>query len=218
MENLDTKLAYVSPPLGELELTVVRDARPFVQITVDLGIPNFTVFSIKFPYTPEEGRAMSELTMEAMSALLDEVTAFMLSLKFEEAVCTQIYSRVLHCFQMLSLKFPQNPEDLVDQELVQTYASEFEMPMDFVNETQDRVITASNQITRTPTYRKLELTPLLPEKNELPDAARVIRMFRNRTVNHQPRPLYLILYDQKGRQTGVLPVARFKHHLLKGKL
>jgi hypothetical protein len=214
METLDTKVAYVSAPTGELELTVVRDtAHPFIQITVDLGVPNFTVFSIKFPYTPDEKRAMSELTMEGMAALLDEITAFMLSLSYEDAICTQIYSRILHCFHALALKYPAEEPN----QMVETYVGSFEMPLDFVNETQDKVVTASSQIHRSPKYRKLELTPLLPDKNELPDAARVIRMFRNKTVNQQPKPLYLILYDQKGRGSGVLPVARFKNQLLKVK-
>ena len=43
------KTAYVSPPHGALDITIIRDAQPRVTISLDLGIPNFTVFSMNLP-------------------------------------------------------------------------------------------------------------------------------------------------------------------------
>ena len=55
------KTAYVAPPLGSLEVTVVRDANPRVLLTLDLGIPNFSVFSMTMPLAEDEPQAMSGL-------------------------------------------------------------------------------------------------------------------------------------------------------------
>src|SRR5208337_4742514 len=50
------------------------------------------------------------------------------------------------------------------------------------------------------------------------DTARVIRMYRNRSVKNQPKPMYVIVYDALGRATGTIPIGpgkNFKNELLK---
>lgn len=214
----EEKQAYVSSPLGELDITLIRDAHPCVQITIDLGIPNFTVFSLKYPLIQGETRAMTELTYEALAAVLDDITAFMLNLKFSDEVCTLIYSCVLNCFKGLSMDSDAGytEDHAFNENMVQTYRGTFSMPLDFVDETYDRVVTASSVLHRVPPTRKLLMTPFVPPRSKLNEAARVIRMFRNKVIRQQPRPMYLVLYDQTGRPAAAQPYNRFKNKLLRG--
>ena len=213
------KFGYVSPPHGELNLTVIRDARPTVILTVDLGIPNFTVFSLKYPLVEGEKRAMSELTVEALNVLNDEIIAFMLSLGYEEEVCVQICATILSCFKSLSIHndTQANLPEVGHDDSITTYEGTFTMPQSFVDETYKKVVTAATTIKRLPTQRNLELTHLPPQRQTIGDAARVVRMFRNVSLRNQPQPLYVMVYDQKGRSRGVVDVTspnNFKNQIL----
>lgn len=213
------KLSYISAPEGELDISVVRTQRPEVSISLDLGIPNFTVFALKFPCVDDKPQGMQELVAEGVRALLDEVASFMLSLNFNQDVIVQLYAAALHCFQNMtdeSDTMAQFSEVSMDPS-VKTYAGTFKLPIDFINQTQEKVVTGGSGkiFNRMPKIRHLELTQVMPNKNNLGDAARVIRHYRNRTLNHQPRPLYVVVYDQMGRATGTLPLGNnFRNKLL----
>jgi len=86
-----TKTAYVSPPHGVLEIAMIRDANPRVTLSLDLGIPNFTVFSMTFPLAEGAPREMSELIAEAVSVLLDEVASFMMAQEYEDPVIVNMF-------------------------------------------------------------------------------------------------------------------------------
>jgi hypothetical protein len=208
------KQSYISPEQGKLEISVIRDAQPRVEMALDLGIPNFTVFSLKMPFV-DEPRAMSGLVAEAVHAMCDEVSAFMLSLLFEEEVIVQLYATVLAAFkQMVNAKDQQ--QDAGKDDMVKTFVASFSLPQAFVNETQKKVITAAGKsIDRSPKMRHLELTYSKPSKPTVNDAAKVIRQYRNRSIKQQPKPLYIVVYDQLGRPSGTLPVDQnFKNKLL----
>ena len=98
---------------------------------------------------------------------------------------------------------------------MKTFEGTFNLPMAFVNETQKRVVTAATKIQRLPKTRHIELTYSPKPKNTVDDAARVIRQYRNRSLKQQPKPLYVIVYDQMGRPTGTLSLnPAFKNKLL----
>ena len=216
-KNASVKTGYVSPPKGQLSLTVIRDAHPTVVMTLDLGIPNFTIFSLKYPLVDDEKRAMSELTAEALNVLNDDVITFMLSMGYAEEVCVQICATVLTCFKNFSPKNDTQADlPLVghDDSIV-TYEGEFVMPQIFVDETYDKVVTAATIIKRLPVSRHLELTHVPPTKNTMSDAARAVKLFRGVSLTSQPQPLYVMVYDQKGRSRGVLPMSPgFKNQVL----
>jgi hypothetical protein len=203
------KTSYISPSQGELNLTIDKGTRPFVSIFVDLGIPNFTIFTIKIPLISESSE-MRLLIDKAMDALLDEIIAFMLSMNFHEDVCTHIYALILDCYRNLNNSSDTESEfsGLSKDDNIKLYTGNFNLPDSFVSETQEKVVTAATTIKRAPAYKHFELTPTRPNKATLGDAAKVIRQFRNKSLKHQPQPLYLILYDQKGRSVGAYPVAR----------
>lgn len=215
------KTAYVSPPHGELNITLIRDANPRVTISLDLGIPNFTVFSMNLPLAEGEPKAMSELISEAVHVLLDEVASFMMAQSYDERVIVEMYATVLATFKSMSSESDSSKEqDIAGQDpTVSTFEGTFDIPMDFINETQKRVVTGSfKAVKRDPKVRHIELTYSPKEKIKPSDTARVIRQYRNRSLRQQPKPLYVIVYDQMGRATGTIPIGpgkNFKNELLK---
>src|SRR5271170_6672926 len=215
-----TKTAYVSPPHGVLEITMIRDANPRVTIALDLGIPNFTVFSMNFPLAEGQPRAMSELIAEAVNVLLDEVASFMMAQEYEDPVIVNMYQSVLSAFKSMSTETDTAKEqDPAGQDpTVQIYEGTFDIPMDFINATQQHVVTGATKIKREPKVRHIELTYSPKQKTKPSDTARVIRQYRSRSLRQQPKPLFVIVYDQLGRATGTIPIGtgkKFKNELLK---
>jgi hypothetical protein len=216
-----TKTAYVSPELGALEITMIRDANPRVTINLDLGIPNFTVFSMTFPLAEGEPRAMSELIAEAVNVLLDEVASFMIAQEYEEPVIVSMYQTVFSAFKSMSTEADTSKgQDIAGQDpTVQIYEGTFDIPMDFINATQKHVVTGGvKKIKREPKVRHIELTYSPKQKTKPSDTARVIRQYRNRSLKQQPKPMFVIVYDQLGRATGTIPIGTgktFKNQLLK---
>lgn len=205
------KQGYISPQEGKLEISVVRDAQPRVDIALDLGIPNFTVFSMRLPLVEDDPRAMSGLVAEAVHVLCDEVASFMLSMQFEEEVIVRLYATVLAAYKAMAKGDNKESGD----DMVKTFEVGFRLPQEFVDETQKKVVTAAKVVQRTPKTRHLELTYAKPSKTTVDDTARVVRQYRNRTLRQQPRPLYVVVYDQLGRPQGAVPVdPNFKNKLL----
>jgi hypothetical protein len=213
----DEKQAYVSPPSGLLEITMIRDANPRVTLNLDLGIPNFTVFSMTVPMVEDQPQAMSRLISESVNVLMDEVATFMLSMEYEESVIVEIYALVLNTFKGMSKESDSAKEqDRTGADpIVRTFEGTFKMPVSFVNETQAKVVTAATKILRLPKTRHIELSYEPKRKTTVGDTARVIRQYRNRSLKQQPKPLYVIVYDQMGRPTGTLSLGpQFKNKLL----
>lgn len=212
------KTAYISSPNGELTISTVNAERPEVTILLDLGIPNFTVFSLKFPCVLEKPQGMEEMVSEGLRALLDEVSSFMLSLNYEQDVIVKLYATVLQCYADMTNEADTMSQfsDVSRDPTIKTFEGTFKMPVDFINQTQERVVTGGSGKTlkRTPAVRHLELYQEKPSKNDLGDVARVIRQYRNRSLRQQPKPLYVVVYDQAGRPTGTLPLGNnFKNKL-----
>lgn len=216
------KTAYVSPPQGELVLTIIRDANPRVQLGLDLGIPNFAVFSMTLPLAEGQPGAMSQLIAEAVHVLLDEAAAFMLSMEYEEDVIVEIYATVLAAFKGMSTEAdPAKEQSVTGQDpTVSTYEGTFEIPMTFINETQSKVVTGSaKKIRHQQPSRHIELTYSPKEKTKPSDTARVIRMYRDRSIRQMPKkPMYVVVYDNMGRPAGTIPIGpgkNFKNELLR---
>ena len=216
-----TKTAYVSPPHGLLEIGIIRDANPRVSISLDLGIPNFTVFSMTFPLAEGAPRAMSELIAEAVNVLLDEVASFMIAQQYEDSVIVKMYQTVLSAFKSMSKEADTSKEQDARgaDPTVQIYEGTFDIPMEFINETQKKVVTGgAKKIERAPKVRHIELKYSPKDKIKPTDTARVIRQYRNRSLKQQPKPMFVIVYDQLGRATGTIPIGTgktFKNQLLK---
>lgn len=144
------KSAYISPQQGVLELNVIRDANPRVTLSLDLGIPNFTVFSMTLPLVENQPRSMSELMAEAIHVLCDEVANFMLAMDYAQEVIVQTYGTVLNCYKGMSKETDTDKTQgsLTEDDFVKTFTGTFNLPQSFVNETQNRVVTAAARISQ----------------------------------------------------------------------
>src|SRR5271157_581799 len=211
------KTGYISPQQGVLELSIIRDANPHVIITADLGIPNFTVFSMTLPLVENQPRTMSELLAEAIHVLCDEIANFMLAMEFQEEVIVQTYGTILNCYKGMSKETDSDKQEgeMTEDDFVKVYTGTFNLPQSFVNETQNKIVTAGKVIKRPPVYRRIELSTEKPPKPTTSDVARVIRQYRNRSLKTQPKPLFVVVYDQVGRPSGTLSLGpQFKNKLL----
>jgi hypothetical protein len=216
---MEDKVAYVSPPEAELNITVIRDANPTVVLSFDVGMPNYLPhFDLKFPLVTEgTGAGMAAVVREALTVLLDEVMTFMQSMEYARDVQVQLYAAALQCFEAMGAASEADaamPEYTRDN-IVRVYEGTFPMPQAFVEETQSRVVTAATKVQRVPVNRRIELTKLPPNKTNTYDVEKLIRMYRNRSLKTQPHRLFLMVYDQTGRPVGVVNADKFKSNLLK---
>jgi 8-oxo-dGTP pyrophosphatase MutT (NUDIX family) len=195
-----------------------------ITIALDLGIPNFTVFQLKLPVAEHDAKGMSGMVAEAVHVLLDEVAAFMISMNYEESVIVTTYATVLVCFKgLVNETYRDEKQDEEEpprstvglDTTIKTFVGTFKLPMAFINETQDKVVTAATYVQRMPPVRRLELSYTKMPEVQPADVAKVIRQFRNKGLHHQPNPLYVVVYDQKGRASGTIPLGtNFKNKLL----
>jgi hypothetical protein len=309
LTKVASKTAYLSSMNGELNITIVRAERPEVTLQLDLGIPNFTVFTLKFPCVEDNPQGMQEMVTEGIRALLDEVSSFMLSMEYEQDVIVKLYAAVLQCYKDMTNESDTQSQfsDVSRDPTIKTYEGTFKMPISFIDETQKRVVTGAlnrydlwaivngqveifknadlnkrfghvawfsklglptsggmfdsiprgdarispsglitigessegqwwtgdeeflsqvvsafereypqahvvtrkyagsgKLIQRAPAYRHLELLTKKPDKNDLGDVARVIRQYKSRSLKTQPKPLYVVVYDQRGKPSGTL--------------
>jgi len=213
------KTAYIGPPLAELYLTIIRDANPVFMLSLDLGIPNgVPQFEIKLPLPEGKATQTAKVVREALAALLDEALAFMQSMGFSRELQVQVYAAALRCFESITAEAEAEAAvpDYAKDNVVKVYEGTFPIPQAFVNETQQRVVTAATNVKRVPEVRRIELTKLPPPKVQPNEVEKLIRMYRGRSLQNQPHRLYVMVYDQVGRPAGVLPVQnQWKNTLLK---
>lgn len=218
MKGSAMKTSYIAPPTGTLEVTVVRDKEPYVTLLLDLGIPNFTVFSLKMPIVQDKIVDQQGLIAEGLAAVLDEMSAFMISMEFRDEVIVQIYATILATFQEMTSKSDTeaNVPEVAKDDTVTTFVGSFPMPQALVNETYDKVVTAANVIKRPPKYRHIEFTEMKPNRVTQNDVGRLIRQYRGRTIKTQPKPMYMLVYDMSGRPAGTIPVGpNMKNNLMR---
>ena len=68
----------------------------------------------------------------------------MMAMEYDKRVMVEIYATVLATFKTMSTEADTSKEqDITGQDpTVSTYEGTFDIPMDFINETQKRVVTA----------------------------------------------------------------------------
>jgi 8-oxo-dGTP pyrophosphatase MutT (NUDIX family) len=208
------KTAYISPTFATLEVSAMHTGlSPTASIVLDLGIPKFTTFSIKFPI-PEETQAFQQVASEALGVMLDEMTAFMISVGYKKEVIAKIYALTLACYKDLVAN--DHPENREKDPSIGSVRGEFQIPADFINETQRYVVTAGKKVDRSPRQRRVEIVPKRPVNPSKNDVLKAIRRYRFQSIKSQPFPLYLVVYDNMGQPKGTLTLGPgFHNELLK---
>ena len=141
-----SKTAYLSPKSAELTVAFDFGARPRTTIMLDIGIPNFTVFALTFPIDGLTGADLVAYTADALEAVLDEIAAFMLTLKYSEDQILVLFQLARECFRSISIKDASDGQMPDHDNVIQMYEGTFEIPAEFVDETHLRVITAATKV------------------------------------------------------------------------
>ena len=209
----EIKTAYLSPAKATLEMSVTRTPQPSASIVLDLGIPRFTVFSVKFPI-PSNEETFPQVASEALAVMLDEMTAFMISTNYDKSTIAKVYALALSCYKGMESTKQQGDKG---GSMVESARGEFDIPPEFINETQRQVVTASSEkVHRSPKYRRLEFVPARPTEPSKNDVLRAIKRYRFQNIKTQPYPLYIVVYDNMGKPKGTLSLGPgFHNELLK---
>ena len=199
------KTAYLSPKEAELTISIEDGARAKVTISLDLGIPNFTRFAINFPCDGLLSDEIDSYARQAFEALLDSLTAFMISMKYDEDRITAITQAADACFMGLG------NDDASDAGLdpdrgIRMYEGHFELPIEFVEETHKRVVLAG-KVQRSPEFREITLRPLATEEiDSLPEPH--IQMFRDMITKTTPKPFSVQVIDKPSEERARGPKPR----------
>jgi len=154
------KTAYLSPKEAELTIVTDQGSHPRATVLLDLGIPNFSAFALTFPIDGLPGPDLAAYMEDAFEAMLDEVAAFMISLKYEDSEILTIFDLARKCYRSIAFK---DASDATMPDLdphVRMYEGHFEIPPEFVDQTYAKVITAAveeapvTDVTETPEFKR----------------------------------------------------------------
>ncbi len=220
------KIAYVAPTSGELSITIQDGERPKVTLSLDLGIPNFTRFSISVPVENLQNSEIDMFCRQAFEALLQNVTAFLVSMKYSEELAAQVLANAEDAFISLDADAASDA-DMPDQDRrLRLYEAAFDLPEEFAWETREKVVTAS-VVRRVPQVRKIELIPL-DQVTPTGTPAKTIEFYLDQATRSTPRAFAVNVVEQaapgKGKDwekrrvvAGTVPQflyhGTFEHHL-----
>lgn len=161
IEKTASKTAYVTPGKGELTVAIDNGQRPRVTISVELGIPNFTRFAITVPiemFQPDSPE-IDQYARQAFEVLLQDISAFLIVMKYPEEMIAEALSNAEVAFLSLDAKHATDARMPDADEGLRMYEIGFALPEEFINQTRERVVTAS-AVRRLPEVRTIELLPL----------------------------------------------------------
>lgn len=207
------KTSAVVPTTGTAAIMVSTSVPQCVQISIDLGSARVPIFTLTVPYQGDVDEEARSLAYEGALALLDEVSAFMLEREVNRDVIVALYASALGAFQNLT------PENVVDefhaQEPVKVWEKEFDVPVEFAEEMQRRVVTAAVKWRMTlddskyapknviPIHHPGGRTKEVKLKDDYTQALNAIKKFRNQTLQRQSGPLFVMVYNSNGKPVGV---------------
>ena len=76
------KKAFVSEKFGIVTLSIIRDARPSMQISIDFGIA--PIFALELPFPEDEAESASQIFNKGLGILLEQIHLFLNDRGFPE--------------------------------------------------------------------------------------------------------------------------------------
>lgn len=208
------KRAFVLSEQGVVNIYFIRDEHPRIQWLIDLGIPNFSVFMLELPI-PLENPAHTEIVFhEGTALLLEQIKVFLEQNEFGQD--GGLFDNIIKAIKETEI-------NMHSQEPLTGYEILFPLGVSFYQKVLDRLVkqrTASREtdasmaVWKAPMSNNTRYVPnegkVLKQKDQtaLRDAQRLIDQYKGSIYKHSPGPLYVILYDQNGRQTGVSRVTQ----------
>lgn len=222
------KIGYVASKKGEITIFIGMGERPYIQAILDPQIPQIPQFNLKVQIGNDD--SFSIISKMAITALLEEVTAFLVGQEVSTEVINQLCSSALKSLSNLlkEIEDADNRKDknvldqILESESSELYEIEFDLPEDFFSGIYKNVVTASgSEYKRTDRARPYRRQTGIPIDNMIQnklDPKSVIKKYRNNIYKHTPSKNYIITYDINGRPTGMVEAPRsplFKSKLLK---
>jgi hypothetical protein len=194
------KTSYISPDTAQLEITLISQGRPEALVSLDMGIPQWPVWSIRVPMDDEDGETILNMAVQAMA---EDLLFFLLSMEFDEELAKSLFAMVMLGYDKVKIIEPGMDGDSASYRV--------DIPLDevFVKEVHKTIITAAatkrNNTSVKPIrpVRRMEMVRQIPKGKALTDAQRIIQKYKNRSLKGQPRPLFILVYDTNGRPIGV---------------
>jgi len=206
------KQAYVSEKFGIVTLSIIRDNRPSMQISIDMG---FTpVFAINLPFPEDEIHNSDIIFNQGIGILLEQIHLFLNDRGFPEDDITAIISTIIGSMDEYREEegsekaVAERASDIDEGGQVQFHEIYFPLASSFTKQVQDHIIsnkTASEYINRAVEFEK-RLKERDQNQRAKEDAAEIINRYKGTIKKTVPGPLYVTLYDRFGKPSGVARV------------
>lgn len=214
------KQAFLLSEQGVINIYFFRDANPRVQILVDLGIPNFTVFSIELPIPEHDPTHTQILFREGVNVLLEQIKVFMAQSEFGND--GGVINTIAKCVAKTEI-------DFYSKEPMQGYEILFPLSNEFYHNVMHRLVKQKVAAKRSETVKagdvwtgptvggryqspnegkmlkELEEKKRLKKRDQqaVEDAKKIIDRYKQVVYKNVPGPMYVMLYDRYGKPRGV---------------
>jgi hypothetical protein len=187
------KTAFVQEKYGIFTISISREAHPIAQLIVDLGIPNFSIFSMTVPIEPDDKAQTTVIIMRAFEVLVEQIKVFLGENEFEsdggiiDSLITSIDEAKLN-IELSGPSFMYEVPFAVGNEFHSAVAERF----------CGRAKFAGKPENLFEKYRKE-----IKDERPIDDARKVINRYKNNLYKTNPGPMYIMMYDRFGKPSGV---------------
>ena len=206
------KQAFVSEKSGVVTLSIIRDANPSMQISIDLGFA--PIFAMDLPFPEDESHNSSIIFSQGIQILIEQLHLFLNDRSFPENeivdVINNIYAAIEEYKEEETSKEAEleRMEDADEGGQVQFHEMCFPLSDSFLQLVQDCII--SNKVASEYVNRAVEFEKRLKERDQnqkaKEEASDIINRYKSTIKKTVPGPLYVTLYDRFGKPSGVARV------------
>ena len=205
------KKAYVSEKTGVITLSVIRDANPSMQISLDLG---FTpIFALDLPFPLDEPNNATRIFSQGIGILVEQLHLFLNDRGFLEAEIVEVVNNIYSTLE----SYQETQEDDAKEDLdaggaVEVNEIHFPISDRFIDMVRDQII--NNKVASNYVNQAVEFEKRLKDRQSQDDqnsrakneARDTINRYKNTVQKTVPGPLYVTLYDRFGKPSGVARV------------
>jgi len=211
------KQAFLLSEQGVANIYFFRDANPRIQWLIDLGIPNFTTFSLVLPIPGENPHHTEIIFHEGLAVLLEQIKAFMVQAEFGDD--GGVINSIVRSIKNIQIDF-YNTEPMLAYEIL------FPLSNQFYHNVMNRLVrqkVASKEmdiaaaVWKGPRIgeryvgahegqmmRDLEAKKIKKKDQQaFEDAKKMIDRYKQTLYKNTPGPMYVMLYDRFGKPRGV---------------
>jgi hypothetical protein len=203
------KQAFISEKYGTLTLSVLRDANPRMQITVDLGLPTFPQFSLTLPFPETEALNSNYIFSCGVALLVEQMHIFLNERGFVETVIVGLMESLYLALEQYKV---ENKEAFEEGDPCEVHEVKFGVSVDFYREVQEHLVSNKQAAPYVNHAKEFELRlkkrqmDKSQETKAKEEAGEIISRFKNNIYKNTPGQLFVTLYDRNGKPAGVARV------------